>query len=92
MLPKKPIESSLNYFKEHIDISTGNIGMQIVTSGPDSINEQIKHGYIKNDFPQLRNQLLSKHLISYLMKSILEAIKIASASGVDVRIMIPNKT
>src|SRR5690625_2396072 len=64
--------------------------MQIVSSGPDSEYEQIKHGYIK--------MIMSAKEYVYIQTpyfipddSLLDALKIASLSGVDVRVMIPNK-
>lgn len=67
----------------------GNIGMQIVSSGPDSDWEQIKHGYLK--------MIMSAKDYVYMQTpyfipddSILDAVKIACLSGVDVRVMIPN--
>ncbi len=68
----------------------GKVGMQIVSSGPDSDWEQIKHGYIK--------MIMSAKDYIYIQtpyfipdESLLDALKIACLSGVDVRIMIPNK-
>lgn len=68
----------------------GQSSMQIVSSGPDSDWQQIKNGYIK--------MINSAKKYIYLQTpyfipdaSLLEALKIASLSGVDVRIMIPNK-
>ncbi|GMQ63610.1 cardiolipin synthase [Vallitalea maricola] len=87
---KKPLESSLDYFKESPSPSLGKIGMQIVTSGPDSINEQIKHGYIKM-ISSAKKSIIIQTPYFIPDESILEALKIASVSGVDVRIMIPNK-
>ncbi|RNC28055.1 MAG: Major cardiolipin synthase ClsA [Candidatus Dichloromethanomonas elyunquensis] len=69
---------------------TGNSGIQIVSSGPDSPQEEIKQGYIK-----MINSAKSKIYIQtpYFIpdESIQEALKIAALSGVDVRIMIPNR-
>ncbi|WP_342514250.1 cardiolipin synthase [Sporosarcina sp. FSL K6-1522] len=68
----------------------GSVGMQIVSSGPDSQWEQIKDGYLKMIF-------LAKEYIyiqtPYFIPDIsfLDALRIACLSGVDVRIMIPNK-
>ncbi|WP_066188237.1 MULTISPECIES: cardiolipin synthase [Gracilibacillus] len=69
---------------------TGKIGMQIVSSGPDSEWEQIKHGYMK--------MIMSAKDYVYIQtpyfipdESLFDAVKIACLSGVDVRIMIPNK-
>ncbi|WP_205091541.1 cardiolipin synthase [Thalassobacillus pellis] len=66
----------------------GDVAMQIVSSGPDSEWEQIKHGYIK--------MILSAKKSVYIQTpyfipddSLLDAVRIASLSGVDVRVMIP---
>lgn len=68
----------------------GNVAMQIVSSGPDSEWEQIKHGYLK--------MILSAKNYVYIQTpyfipddSLLDALRVAVLSGVDVRIMIPNK-
>lgn len=68
----------------------GTVGLQIVSSGPDSEWEDIKDGYLKMIF-------LAKEYIyiqtPYFIPdtSMLDALRIACLSGVDVRIMIPNK-
>lgn len=68
----------------------GSVGMQIVSSGPDAEWEQIKDGYLKMIF-------IAKDYIyiqtPYFIPdvSFLDALRIACLSGVDVRIMIPNK-
>lgn len=68
----------------------GSVGLQIVSSGPDAEWEQIKDGYLKMIF-------LAKEYIyiqtPYFIPdvSFLDALRIACLSGVDVRIMIPNK-
>ncbi|MFC0470855.1 cardiolipin synthase [Halalkalibacter kiskunsagensis] len=68
----------------------GQCGIQIVSSGPDSQLEQIKKAYIKI--------ILSAKEYVYIQspyfipdESLLDALKIACFSGLDVRIMIPNK-
>lgn len=68
----------------------GTVGMQIVSSGPDSEWEQIKDGYLK--------MISSAKKYIYIQTpyfipdvSFLDALRIACLSGVDVRIMIPNK-
>ena len=78
-----------NHFPD-VDSSHGNIGMQIVTSGPDSEWEQIKNGYIKMISTAKRSILIQT---PYFIPdaSLLDALRIACLSGVDVRIMIPNK-
>jgi len=65
-------------------------GIQIVSSGPDRKNQQIKQGLLR-----MINNAESYILIQspYFVpdESILEALKIALLSGIDVRLMIPNK-
>ncbi|WP_010648466.1 cardiolipin synthase [Oceanobacillus massiliensis] len=68
----------------------GDVGMQIVSSGPDSEWEQIKNGYIK--------MILAAKKYIYIQtpyfipdESIRDALRIAVLSGVVVKIMIPNK-
>lgn len=68
----------------------GTVGVQIVSSGPDSQWEQIKLGYIK--------MILSAKEYIYIQtpyfipdESLMDAVRIAALSGVRVKIMIPNK-
>nr|WP_273847738.1 cardiolipin synthase [Halalkalibacter alkalisediminis] len=68
----------------------GQFGIQIVSSGPDSQLEQIKKAYIK--------MILTAKEYVYIQtpyfipdESLLDAFKVACFSGLDVRIMIPNK-
>lgn len=68
----------------------GNAGIQIVSSGPDDPNEQIKQGYLKM-IHGAKSYIFIQTPYFVPDPSILEALKIASQSGVDVRIMIPNK-
>lgn len=70
--------------------STGQIGLQIVTSGPDSEWEQIKYGYIKM-ISYARESILIQTPYFIPDASLLDAIRIACLTGKDVRIMIPNK-
>ncbi|MBM7540865.1 cardiolipin synthase [Amphibacillus cookii] len=69
---------------------TGDVGIQIVSSGPDSEWEQVKYGYIK--------MIMEAEEYIYIQtpyfipdESLADAVRIAALSGVDVRIMIPNK-
>src|SRR5690625_456247 len=71
-------------------VPAGNIGVQIVSSGPDSEWEQIKYGYIK--------MILSAKEYIYIQtpyyipdESLRDALRIAVLSGVKVKLMIPNK-
>ncbi|MDR2131738.1 MAG: cardiolipin synthase [Clostridiales Family XIII bacterium] len=66
----------------------GSTAMQIVTSGPDSSREEVKHGYLKMISSAKKNICIQT---PYFVPdvSILESLKTAALSGVDVRIMIP---
>lgn len=68
----------------------GEVGIQIVTSGPDSEWEQIKNGYIKMITSAKKSVWIQT---PYFIPdaSLLDSLRIAALSGVDVRIMIPNK-
>lgn len=68
----------------------GDIGIQIVTSGPDHKEEYIKHAYLKMiNNAKKRIYLETPYFVPD--ESILEALKLSSLSGVDVRIVIPGK-
>ena len=68
----------------------GNIGIQVVTSGPDSIDEHIKEGYIKL-INMAKNNIYIQSPYFIPDESLFTALKLAALSGVDVRIMMPNK-
>jgi len=70
--------------------TTSKTGIQIVDSGPDDINEQIKQGYLEV-IHQAKGYIYIQSPYFIPDESIIEALKIAAAKGVDVRIMIPNK-
>lgn len=70
--------------------SNGKTGIQIVSSGPDSEQEQIKIGYLKM-INSARESIYIQTPYFVPDQSILEALRVASLSGVDVKIMIPNK-
>ena len=70
--------------------SQGTTGIQIVSSGPDSEEEQIKNGYIKM-INSAKKSIYMQTPYFIPDESVLEALRIASLSGVDVRIMFPNK-
>ncbi|MGF7060307.1 cardiolipin synthase [Brassicibacter mesophilus] len=85
-------KEDVNYSEKYYPIinSAGTTGIQIVSSGPDSEEEQIKNGYIK----MINSAKKSVYIQTpYFIpdESVLEALRIASLSGVDVRIMFPNK-
>ena len=65
-------------------------GIQIVSSGPDKVNQQIKQGFLRM-ITTAESYILIQSPYFVPDESILEALKIALLSGIDVRIMIPNK-
>lgn len=68
--------------------SCGTTGIQIVSCGPDSTKEEIKHGYLKMISSAKKNiYIQTPYFVPDL--SILESLKNAAFSGVDLRIMIP---
>ncbi|OLS02053.1 cardiolipin synthase [Tissierella creatinophila] len=67
-----------------------NVGIQIVSSGPDSKWPSIKDGYMKM-ISDARDKLYIETPYFIPDESIFEALRLAGLSGVDVRIMIPNK-
>ncbi len=69
---------------------TGEIDMQIVSSGPDSEWEQIKYGYIKM-ISSAKKSIWIQTPYFIPDASLLDALRIAALTGKDVRIMIPNK-
>ncbi|GAB2696208.1 cardiolipin synthase [Paenibacillus thermoaerophilus] len=70
--------------------STGTVGVQIVSSGPTHEMEQIKNAYIKMIFEA--EQLICIQTPYFIPdESVLNALKIAMLSGVELRIMIPGK-
>lgn len=66
------------------------IPIQIVTSGPDSKLEQIKYGYI-HIINNAKKYIYIQSPYFVPDESVIDALKIAILSGVDVRIMIPEK-
>lgn len=69
-------------------LHSGHMGVQIVSSGPDSPRVAVKRSYMKMITSARKNIYLQT---PYFVpdQSILESLKMAAQSGVDVRIMIP---
>ncbi|QQE74423.1 cardiolipin synthase [Brevibacillus composti] len=85
---KRRMEDEVRYFPR-IE-GKGKVGVQIVSSGPNSEKQQIKHGYLKMIYnAKERIYLQSPYLIPD--ESLLTALKMAAMSGVDVRVMIPGR-
>ncbi|MFB5676363.1 cardiolipin synthase [Paenibacillus terreus] len=82
------ISYELDLFPEVV--SDGCVGMQIVTSGPDSESEQIKYGLIKM-ISSAKKSILIQTPYFIPDASLQDALRIAILSGVEVSIMIPDK-
>lgn len=67
-----------------------NVGMQIISSGPDNLEEYIRNSYIKIINNARKNIYIQT---PYLVpdEPMIIALKLAASSGVDVRIMVPYK-
>jgi cardiolipin synthase A/B len=85
---KDNLSFAYRYFPDLSGI--GNTGIQIMSSGPDSPYERIKQNYLKM-INMAKNSIYIQTPYFIPDASIMEALKIASLSGIDVRIMIPNK-
>ncbi len=85
---KKYLDINAPYMQDVI--SDSNVGIQIVDSGPDDQNEQIKQGYLQM-IHRAEKYIFLQSPYFIPDDSIIEGLKIAAAKGLDVRIMIPNK-
>lgn len=74
----------------HTKDDLGNSGVQIVSSGPDSKWPSVKDGYLKM-ISTAREKLYIETPYFIPDDSILEALRLAGLSDLDVRVMIPCK-
>jgi cardiolipin synthase len=84
---KEEIQYEERYFQT---TRAGDAGIQIVSSGPDQELEQIKNGYIKM-IMEAKEYIYIQTPYFIPDESVRDALRIAALSGVDVRVMIPNK-
>ncbi|WP_059103655.1 cardiolipin synthase [Shouchella shacheensis] len=68
----------------------GTTPLQIVSSGPDSEFEQIKNGYLKM-IMDARESICIQTPYFIPDQTLLDALRVAAQTGIDVKIMIPNK-
>ena len=75
-------------YSDYPSISRGRSGVQIISSGPESNETEIKFAYLRMINSAKRSIYIQT---PYMVpdESIFEALKTASLAGVDVRIMIP---
>lgn len=87
---KENLFTDEKYFVLNEIVYNEKIGLQIVSSGPDSKRQEIRDNYLR-----LINKAKERIYIQtpYFIpdEAVLEALKIAALSGVDVRVMIPCK-
>ena len=67
-----------------------NVAMQIVSSGPDSQWQNIRNGYLKL-ITEAEKKIYIETPYLVLDEVLLDNLKVAALSGIDVRIIIPNK-
>src|SRR5699024_2922714 len=68
----------------------GDVGIQIVSSGPDQQWEQIKYGYIKM-IVEAKEYIYIQTPYFIPDERLMDALRIAAMSGVKLKIMIRNK-
>lgn len=78
-----------NLIKEFIP-GGGNAGVQIISSGPDTMNQEIRDNYLKL-ISKARDHVYIQTPYLVPDEVILNAIKMAAYSGIEVKIMIPCK-
>ena len=83
---KEKLTVSEVYYSEVV--KEGTTGIQIVSSGPDSSKQEIKRAYMRMIASATKNIYLQT---PYFVPddSLLDSLKMAALSGVDVKIMIP---
>lgn len=79
----------VNYLDEENEFE-GNTPCQIVTSGPDSVWPSIKDGFLKM-ISTAKESIYIETPYFIPDDSVLESLRVAILSGVDVKIMIPFK-
>ena len=75
----------------HIAIPVDNyLPIQLVSSGPDSKLQKIKYGYL-HMISRAKKYIYIQSPYFIPDESVMDALKMAILSGIDVRIMVPNK-
>ncbi|MEG0075677.1 MAG: cardiolipin synthase [Eubacterium sp.] len=80
---------NIHHYFPYMDNPDGS-GIQIVSSGPDNTNQVIKQGFIRM-ITNAEDYICIQSPYFVTDESIMEALKIALLSGIEVHIMIPNK-
>ena len=75
---------------ERLEPEEGTVGIQIISSGPDTKTRTIRDNYLEI-FHRAKDHIYIQTPYFVPDDAVLSALKIAAASGVDVRLMIPCK-
>lgn len=85
-------KNDINYSERHFPIipQKGTAALQIISSGPDTEWEVIKNNYL-HLIANAKKYVYIQSPYFIPDESFFDAIRIATLTGIDVRIMIPNK-
>lgn len=83
--PVRPQEFE-GYFPQPLE--EGNLGLQIVSSGPDTTTNSIKNGLLELVYSARKNVFIQTPYFTP-DDSFIDALLIAARAGVDVRLMLP---
>lgn len=87
----KYFNNQSNYTPVITDSTFSDVGVQIVSSGPDITElDEIKYGYIKM-IQSAKKYVYIQSPYFILDKTLIDTLKMACFSSIDVRIMIPSK-
>ena len=87
---KENLYANMKYFMGKKETPKGDVGIQIVSSGPDSKHQNVRNNYLKM-INKAKNNIYIQSPYFIPDDVILDALRLAAMSGVDVRVMIPCK-
>lgn len=82
--------SEISRCQTYLSDETGKCGIQIVSSGPDSKWASVKNAYLKM-ISNAKEKIYIETPYFIPDDSIFDALRMAGLSGLDVRVMLPNK-
>lgn len=85
---KQQLTFSDDYFPQHQQTKKHSTAIQIVSSGPDDSNKQIQTGYLKM-FATATEKIFIQTPYFIPDQAVLETLRMAAQSGVEVSLMIP---
>ncbi|MEG0255938.1 cardiolipin synthase [Vagococcus sp.] len=86
----KKVAYQQNYFHQELVLDAANTDIQVISSGPNNEKQQIKLTFVKLILSAKKRVWIQT---PYLIPddTIIDALEIAKRSGVDVKIMVPDK-